>query len=88
MKRSLEPNSARDFFYFNIFEHQGPTNDPCKISAKYTESSGEKVNFIGVCIFSAGGHLGFSIRQEFIILRSCKSDHVKFENHGCSCFRE
>ena len=32
--------------------------------------SGEKVNFIGFAIFSIGSHLGFSIKRNFIILKS------------------
>ena len=49
--------------------------------------SEEKVDFIGFAIFSIGSHLRFSTRLNFIILKPCIL-HVKFENHGCSGFRE
>ena len=53
-------------------------------------SSGEKVDFSGLAIFSNSGHFLISINQNFIILKPCSLVmlHVKFENNGCSGFRE
>ena len=52
--------------------------------------SGEKVDFIGFVIFRTGGHLGLSARQNFLLLKpySLITPLVKFENYGCSGFRE
>ena len=52
--------------------------------------SEEKLDFIGFAIFSIDGHLRFSTRLNLIILKPCSLVmlHVKFENHGCSGFRE
>ena len=52
--------------------------------------SGEKNDFIGFAIYSIGSHLEFSSKLNFIILKSCclVMLHVKFENHGCSSFKE
>ena len=48
------------------------------------------VDFIGLNIFSFGGHLGFSTRLNFISLKPCSLDilYVEFENYGCSGFRD
>ena len=61
-----------------------------KFQPNIPSSSGEKVDFIGFAIFSTGDHLGFSTRLNFLIQKPCRliMPHVKFENHGCSGFRE
>ena len=51
---------------------------------------GEKVDYSGLAIFSNSGHFCFPSSLNFIILKPCSLVmlHVKFENHGCSGFRE
>ena len=48
--------------------------------------SGEKGDFNSFAIFSNGGHLEFSTRLNFIILKlwSLIMLHMKFKIHGCS----
>ena len=52
--------------------------------------SGENGDFISFAIFSNGGHLEFSTRLNFTILKSWSLImlHIKFEIHGCSGLRE
>ena len=52
--------------------------------------TGKKLISLVLLLFSTGGHLGFSTRLNFHILKPCSliKPHVKFENHGCSGFRE
>ena len=61
-----------------------------KFQLNIPSGSGEKVNFVGFAIFSNSGHLGFSTRLNFTILKPCSliMQQVKFDNHGCSGFRE
>ena len=42
-------------------------------------NSGENGNFKSFAIFSNGGHLDFSIRPNFIILKALESDHAAYE---------
>ena len=51
---------------------------------------GLKVDFNGFAIFVICGHLGFSTMLIFTSLKPCNLImlHVKFENQGCSGFRE
>ena len=53
-------------------------------------SFGEKVDFIDFVILNIGGHLGLSIRLNFIILKPCSLFMLQgeFVNHGCCDFRE
>ena len=78
------------FFHFDITDHQGPTNTTYKISAIYTLPFWRKCDFNGFAIFSIGGHYGFSTRMTFRGLKPCSPfmQHVKFEIHRCSGFRE
>ena len=57
-----------------------------KFQPNIPRSSGQKVDFNGFAIFSYGGHLGFSIRLNFTILKRCSllMQNVKSENNGCS----
>ena len=57
-----------------------------KFQPNIPSNSGQKIDFNGFAIFSYGGHLGFSIRLNFIILKSCSllMQNVKPENNGCS----
>ena len=52
--------------------------------------SGGKGDIMSFAVFSMGDHLGLSFRLNFLILKPCSlvMQHVKFENHGCSGFRE
>ena len=52
--------------------------------------SGENDNFISFTIFSNDGHLEFSTRLDFTILKpwSLIMLHMKFKIHGCSDLRE
>ena len=61
-----------------INPHQGPTHTSYKISIKYT--SGENGDLNSFAIFSNGGHLEFSTRLNFIILKpwSLIMLHMKF----------
>ena len=51
---------------------------------------GENVDFISFAIFNNCGHLEFSTRLNFTILKpwSLIMLHMKFEIHGCSGLRE
>ena len=55
-----------------------------KFQPNIPSGSGGKTDFIGFVIFSNGGHLGFSTRLNFNILKPCNIVilHVKFKNHG------
>ena len=55
-----------------------------------SSGSGEKVDFGDLAIVSNSGHFLFPTSLNFIILKPCSLVmlHVKFENHGCSGFRE
>ena len=52
--------------------------------------TGDKVDFGGLAYLSNIGHFLFPTSLNFIILKPCSLImlHVKFENHGCSGFRE
>ena len=52
--------------------------------------SEENGDFNSFAIFSNGGHLEFSTRLNFTILKpwSLIMLHMKFKIHGCSCLRE
>ena len=65
-----------------MFQTKFQQNIPC--------ASAEKVDFIGLAIFSYSGHFKFSTKLNLISLKPCSllMLHVKFENYGCSCFRE
>ena len=59
----------RFFFHFDIDQHQGATNTSYKIS-NIPSRSGENNDFNSIAIFSNGGHLEFSTRLNFTILKS------------------
>ena len=61
-----------------------------KLQPNIPSGSAEKVESIDFVISSIGGHLGFSTRLNFYILRpsSLVMLHVKFESHGCSGYRK
>ena len=61
-----------------------------KFQPNMSSRSGENDDFISFSIFSNGGHLEFSIRLHFIILKpwSMIMLHMKFKIHGCSGLRE
>ena len=61
-----------------------------KFQPNISSGSGRKIDFIGSAIFSNSGHFLFSASLNFNILKHCSLVmlHVKFENHGCSGFRE
>ena len=63
---------------------------PPNFQPNISSGAGEIVDFSGSAIFSNSGHFGFSTRLSFIILKPCSPimQHVKFENNGCSGFRE
>ena len=50
--------------------------------------SGEKVDFKDLAIFSNSGHFLIPNQPEFYHSEIMQPSHVKFENHGCSGFRE
>ena len=58
------------------------------IHAKFQQNKSSR--FIGFAILSTGGYLGFSTRLNYLVLKpySLIMIHLKFENHGCSVFRE
>ena len=60
-----------------------------KVQPNIPSRSGENGDFISFAIFSNGGHLEFPTRLNFIILKSWSLImlHMKFEIHGCSCFK-
>ena len=59
-----------------------------KFQPNIPSGSGGKNDFIAFAIFSYRGHLGFSARLNFIILKPCSliMPLLKVENHGYSCF--
>ena len=61
-----------------------------KFQLNIPSRSGENDDFISFAIFSNGGHLKFSIRLNFNILKpwSLIMLHIKFKIHGCSGLRE
>ena len=61
-----------------------------KFQPNIPSCSGENDDFISFAIFSNGGHLGFSTRLNFTILKpwSLIMLHMKFKIHGCSGLRE
>ena len=61
-----------------------------KFQPNIPSRSGENDDFISFAIFSNGGHLEFSTKLNFTILKPCSliMVHVKFEIHRCSGFRE
>ena len=61
-----------------------------KFQPNMSSGSGEKVDFSGLAIFSNSSNFLFLTKLNFIILKSCSLImlHVKFENHGCTDFRE
>ena len=61
-----------------------------KFQPNIPSRSGENGNFNSFAIFSNGGHLEFSTRLNFIILKpwSLAMLHMKFKIHGCSGLRE
>ena len=80
----------RFFFIFIILNTYVPIIFHAKIQPKISGGSGEKVDFVIFAIFSNGGHLGYSTRPNFIILRPWWQVmlHVKFENCRCNSFIE
>ena len=60
-----------------------------KFQLNILSRSGENADFISFAVFNNGGHLEFSTRLNFIILKSWSQImlHVKFEIHGCSGLR-
>ena len=79
------PNSATDFFHFDINQHQGT-----KFQPNISSSSGENGDFNSFAIFSNGGHLKISTTLNFTILKpwSLVMLHMKFKIHGYSGLRE
>ena len=61
--------SDTDFLDFDNSENQGPTSASHKFQPYIPSHSGEKVVTICFAIFSIGGHLGFSTRLNFIVLK-------------------
>ena len=63
-----------------------------KLKLNILSGSGEKVDLTGFAISSHGYHqiLRFLLRLNFINLKPCSlvTLHVKYDNHGCSGFRE
>ena len=61
-----------------------------KFQPNIPSRSGENDDFISFAIFSDGGHLEFSTRLNFTILKpwSLIMLHVKLEIHRCSGFKE
>ena len=55
-----------------------------------SSGSGGKIDFSGLASFSNSGHFCFHISLKLIILKPCSLVmlYMKFENHGCSGFRE
>ena len=80
----------RFFFIFTILNTYIPLIFHAKIQPKMFSSSEEKFDFVIFAIFSNGGHLGYSTRLKFIILRPWWQVvlHVKFENCRCNSFIE
>ena len=61
-----------------------------KFQLNIPSHSGENDDFISFAIFSNSGHLEFSTRLNFTILKpwSLIILHLKFKIHGCSGLRE
>ena len=61
-----------------------------KVQPTISSGSGEKVDFGCLAIFSKSSHFLFPTSLNVIILKPCSLVmlDVKFENHGCSGFRE
>ena len=61
-----------------------------KFQPTISSGPGEKIDFSGLTIFSNSVHSRFPTSLNFIIIKPCYVVmlHVKFENHGCSSFRE
>ena len=61
-----------------------------KFKSNISSDSWGKVDFSGLAIFSNSGHIWFPSSLNFIFLKPCSLVmlHVRFENHGCSDFRE
>ena len=61
-----------------------------KFQPNIPSRTGENDDFISFAIFSNGGHLEFSTRLNFSILKpwSLIMLHMKFKIHGCSGLRE
>ena len=61
-----------------------------KFQPNMPSQSGENDDFISFAIFSNGGHLEFSTRLTFTILKpwSLVMLHMKLKTHGCSGLRE
>ena len=72
---------CNEFFVFNLIILKSKV--PLMLHTKYQPNllchPGEKVNFIDFAIFSIGSHLGFSTRQNIIILKPVKSGHAACE---------
>ena len=60
-----------------------------KFQPNILSRSGENGNFISFAIFSNGGHLEFSPKLNFTILKSWSLImlHMKFQIYGCGGFR-
>ena len=61
-----------------------------KFQPNISNCAGGQVDFSGLAIFSNSGHFLIPISLNCIILKpySLVMLHVKFDNHGCSGFRE
>ena len=61
-----------------------------KFQLNIPSHSGENGDFNSFAIFSNGGHLEFSTRLNFIILKpwSLIMLHMEFKSHGCRGLRE
>ena len=57
-----------------------------KFQPNISSGSGEKVDFSGLAVFSNSSHFFVLNQAEFYHSETLL--HVKFENHGCSSFRE
>ena len=78
------------FFIFIILNTYVPLIFHAKIQPKISSGSGGEVDFVVFAIFSNSGHLGYSTRSNFIILRHWSQVmlYVKFENCRSSSFIE
>ena len=74
------------FFILTILKTKVQIICNTKFQPNTPSRSGEKVDFLGFAIFSIDGHLRFSTRLNFLLLKpySLIMPYVKVENHGCS----
>ena len=85
-ERSLRPNYATDFFILISINYKVPLILHTKFQPNILSRSAENGDFISFAIFSNGGHLEFSTRLNFTILKpwSLLMLRMKFEILGCS----